>query len=121
MEERAEFGPDDRVGVLSPMDHTPGLRQFRDLAALNTYLSKEARLQWCRVCGACGKPEDVTKAHGVQHQTGAVAEARQLGAVLTSHDDTTAEQVAVSGSHGVGFAGFPPTREAQQHVGNMTW
>ena len=29
VEELAEFGPDDRIGILSLMDHTPGQRQFR--------------------------------------------------------------------------------------------
>ena len=30
-EELAEFGPDDKVGIVSLMDHTPGQRQFRDV------------------------------------------------------------------------------------------
>jgi alpha-D-ribose 1-methylphosphonate 5-triphosphate diphosphatase len=41
-----------------------------------------------------------------------VAEARRYGAVLASHDDTTAPQVAVSAAHGVHFAEFPTTTEA---------
>ena len=28
--ELAAFGPDDRVGLVSLMDHTPGQRQYRD-------------------------------------------------------------------------------------------
>ncbi len=41
-----------------------------------------------------------------------MAAARRFGAVLASHDDTTAEQVAVSAGHGAGFAEFPTTAEA---------
>ena len=39
----------------------------------------------------------------------AVAAARRYGAVLASHDDTTAGQVAVSAHHGVRLAEFPTT------------
>ena len=51
---------------------------------------------------------------GAKHEAGAVAEATRLGAVLASHDDTTAEHVATSASNGVGFAEFPTTVEAAQ-------
>lgn len=33
-----EFGEDDRVGLVSLMDHTPGQRQFRDLSKLEAYV-----------------------------------------------------------------------------------
>ena len=41
LDELAAFGPDDRVGIVSLMDHTPGQRQFRDLTALKTYVAKK--------------------------------------------------------------------------------
>ena len=37
VEELAEFAPDDRVGILSLMDHTPGQRQFTDISKLRDY------------------------------------------------------------------------------------
>jgi alpha-D-ribose 1-methylphosphonate 5-triphosphate diphosphatase len=49
---------------------------------------------------------------GAAHEAAAVAEARRFGAVLASHDDTTAEQVAISAQHGAHFAEFPTTVEA---------
>ena len=36
-EEIAAFGPDDRVGIVSLMDHTPGQRQFTDVNQQRTY------------------------------------------------------------------------------------
>jgi alpha-D-ribose 1-methylphosphonate 5-triphosphate diphosphatase len=36
VEELAKFGPEDRIGIVSLMDHTPGQRQFRDLSKLRT-------------------------------------------------------------------------------------
>lgn len=114
LEELAKFGPEDRVGIVSLMDHTPGERQFRDVTKLRDY-----------VMGKHGVSEEDFAAHvasqralrerlGAAHEAGAVAAARRYGAVLASHDDTTAEQVATSKAHGVQFAEFPTTYEAAQ-------
>ncbi len=110
--ELAKFGPEDRIGIVSLMDHTPGQRQFRDLTQLRAY-----------VCGKHGLSESEFESHvadqvelssrlGAAHEAAAVAEARRFGAVLASHDDTTAEQVAISAQHGAHFAEFPTTVEA---------
>ena len=113
-EELAEFGPEDRVGIVSLMDHTPGQRQFTDLATLRAY----AR-------GRHGMTEDEFGAHvagltalgarvGAEHEAAAVAEARRLGAVMASHDDTTEAHVAASARHGARIAEFPTTRSAAE-------
>ena len=110
--ELAKFGPEDRIGIVSLMDHTPGQRQFRDLTQLRAY-----------VCGKHGLSEDDFELHvadqialaqrlGTAHEAAAVSEALRFGAVLASHDDTTAEQVAISAQHGAHFAEFPTTIEA---------
>ena len=110
--ELAKFGPEDRIGIVSLMDHTPGQRQFRDLTQLRAY-----------VCGKHGLSDSEFDAHveeqralsdrlGTVHEAAAVTEARRFGAVLASHDDTTAEQVAISAQHGAHFAEFPTTVEA---------
>ncbi len=112
LEELAEFGPEDRVGILSLMDHTPGQRQFRDLAALKTYLSKKRGFDDVEFAEHVENLKALQAANGDKHQAGAVAESRRLGAVLASHDDTTADQVAVSRTQGVAFAEFPTTHEA---------
>jgi alpha-D-ribose 1-methylphosphonate 5-triphosphate diphosphatase len=114
LDELAEFGEADRVGILSIMDHTPGQRQFRDLSKLKEY-----------VCGKHGLSEDEFADHianlraiharlGAAHEAGAVAAAQKLGAVLASHDDTVADHVQVSAGHGVRLAEFPTTVEAAQ-------
>lgn len=112
VEEMAKFGAADRIGIVSLMDHTPGERQFRDVSKLKDY-----------VCGKHGLSDEGFDAHvagqralrdrlGALHEATAVAEARRYGAVLASHDDTTAPQVAVSAAHGAHFAEFPTTSEA---------
>ncbi|MEM1076380.1 MAG: hypothetical protein AAGI36_18095 [Pseudomonadota bacterium] len=40
LDEMARFGLQDRMGIVSLMDHTPGQRQFRDLVKLKTYVAK---------------------------------------------------------------------------------
>ena len=114
IDELEKFGVEDRIGIVSLMDHTPGERQFRDISKLKDY-----------ICGKRGLSEDEFADHvtdlralrdrlGDVHEAAAVIAARRYGAVLASHDDTTAGQVAISASHGAGFAEFPTTYEAAQ-------
>ncbi len=112
LEELAAFTPDDRVGIVSLMDHTPGQRQFRDLSALKTYVSKKRGMSDAEFDEHVESLLGLQKKFGAKHEVGAVKEARRLGAVLASHDDTTAAHVKTSGQNGVGFAEFPTTVEA---------
>ncbi len=114
IEELAKFGPEDGIGIVSLMDHTPGQRQFRDPVQLKHY-----------VCGKHGYTDRefdehvenlqaMSAARGVAHEAAAVTEARRFGAVLASHDDTSAEHVVQSARHGARFAEFPTTIEAAE-------
>ncbi len=114
LEELARFTPDDRVGIVSLMDHTPGQRQFRDLNALRTYVAKKRGMSEDDFAEHVSNLKRLQAQYGVAHEAGAVAEAKRLGAVLASHDDTTVDHVATSGRNGVGFAEFPTTFEAAQ-------
>jgi alpha-D-ribose 1-methylphosphonate 5-triphosphate diphosphatase len=107
-----KFGPEDSVGIVSLMDHTPGQRQFADLAQLRRYMR-----------GKYGLTEEEFQAHvEIQtalgnrvrdaHEKAAVAAAKHLGATLASHDDTTADHVVDSARHGAAIAEFPTTSEA---------
>ncbi len=110
--ELAKFGAHDRVGIVSLMDHTPGQRQFANLDALRAYMR-----------GKYGLTEDEFLAHvdaqtaignrvRAVHEAATVTAAQAMGAVLASHDDTTADHVAASADHGAGLAEFPTTLEA---------
>ena len=114
LDELGNFSPEDRVGIVSLMDHTPGQRQFRDLTALKTYVSKKRGMTDAEFEDHVENLLSLQKQFGTVHERGAVVEAGRLGAVLASHDDTTAEQVHVSAGHGVAVAEFPTTREAAQ-------
>ncbi len=114
LEEMAAFGPDDRVGIVSLMDHTPGQRQFRELSALKAYVAKRRGMTDDEFVEHVARLKGLQEQFGAKHEAGAVAEAKRYGAVLASHDDTTAEHVVTSHANGVGFAEFPTTMEAAQ-------
>ena len=110
--ELSEFGPEDRVRIVSLMDHTPGQRQFRDLNKLADYLRGKFGLTGADFDAHVAMLLELQKRVGKDHENRAVEEARRFGAVLASHDDTTAAQVAISAGHGVRLAEFPTTVEA---------
>ncbi len=112
IEELEDFGPEDRVGILSLMDHTPGQRQFADLRQYEIYMR-----------GKHGLSEEVFNEHVATrvelgdrvrdaHEAAAVAAAQRFGAVMASHDDTTEAHVARSAEHGIALAEFPTTEAA---------
>lgn len=107
-----EFGPEDRVGIISLMDHTPGQRQYRDISKLAQYVQGKYKLADAEFAEHVARMQAMRDRYGDAHEAAAVEVARRLGAVLASHDDTTPEQVAVSAGHGVRLAEFPTTLEA---------
>ena len=114
LEELAEFNAADRVGLVSLMDHTPGQRQFRDRTKHMAYIRGKTGISETEYDERAIFLEALQARVGAKHEAGTVAEAARLGAVLASHDDTTAEHVTTSSRHGVRVAEFPTTREAAQ-------
>lgn len=114
IEELAEFTSEDRVGIVSLMDHTPGQRQFRDLSKLKAYVMGKNNLTEDEFVEHVANLRDMRDRLGEQHEAVAVAEATRFGAILASHDDTTRAHVEVSAGHGIRLAEFPTTVEAAQ-------
>jgi alpha-D-ribose 1-methylphosphonate 5-triphosphate diphosphatase len=111
-EARALIGRDD-VRLLSLMDHTPGQRQFRDEAKLRDYYrGKSGGLTDAELDVMFRTRHQHAARHGAENYRALVELARQHGTPLASHDDTTAEHVAVSIGDGVSIAEFPTTIEA---------
>ncbi|GGX43121.1 phosphonate metabolism protein PhnM [Tateyamaria omphalii] len=114
VDELTEFTPEDRVGIVSLMDHTPGQRQFRDLDKMKAYVMGKNSLSEEEFAAHVEKLKGLQDRLGKKHEEAAVAEAARLGAVLASHDDTTSDQVVTSAQHGVAVAEFPTTIEAAE-------
>lgn len=112
IEEMAEFGPDDRIGIVSLMDHTPGQRQFADLTQMRTYLQGKYSMSDAAVEEHFKLLRQVKEKYGVANEAAAVSDAHLYGSVIASHDDTTEEHVVQSAKYGVGLAEFPTTIEA---------
>ncbi|MEX5562919.1 alpha-D-ribose 1-methylphosphonate 5-triphosphate diphosphatase [Pseudophaeobacter sp. 1A16562] len=112
VEELNEFGDDDRVGLVSLMDHTPGQRQFRDISKLEAYVKGKHGFDDDAFLQHIANLKTMRDTYGDLHEVEAVKAAQRFGAVLASHDDTTEDQVAVSAGHGIRLAEFPTTVEA---------
>ena len=112
IDELYEFGPEDRIGIVSLMDHTPGQRQFSDLEQLRKYLRGKYGMSEAEFEAHVACQRDLGERVRVPHEAAVVAAARSYGATLASHDDTTQAQVAASARHGVRLAEFPTTLEA---------
>lgn len=112
IEELDEFGAEDRVGIVSMMDHTPGQRQFRDIEKYRDYMCGKHGLDQRAFDDHVKSKRDLHDRLGAAHEAATVAAAKRYGAVLASHDDSTADQVAQSHAHGVTVAEFPTTVEA---------
>jgi alpha-D-ribose 1-methylphosphonate 5-triphosphate diphosphatase len=112
IEELDKFGPDDRIGIVSLMDHTPGARQFRDVTKLKEYHIGKYGISEADWQDHLAGQKALRDRVGDLHEAAAVAAARRYGAVLASHDDTEPEHVARSAEHGAHFAEFPTTVEA---------
>jgi alpha-D-ribose 1-methylphosphonate 5-triphosphate diphosphatase len=112
VEELAKFGPEDQIGIVSLMDHTPGQRQFRDLSKLKDYYTGKYGMSEADWADHVTTQKAIRDRLGEVHEAAVVTEARRFGAVLASHDDTTGDQVRTSAAHGVHFAEFPTTEEA---------
>lgn len=107
-----EFSPEDRVGIVSLMDHTPGQRQFRDVSKLAQYVMGKHAMTEADFAEHVNRLKALRAEFGDAHEAAAVAVAGRLGAALASHDDTTEDHVATSAGYGIRLAEFPTTVEA---------
>lgn len=112
LDELAEFSVEDRIGIVSIMDHTPGQRQFRDTSKMEEYLVGKYGMSKDAISTHFDKLYGLRDTLGAKHEEGAAAFGRSVNAVLASHDDTTRSDVATSVEKGVRIAEFPTTLEA---------
>ena len=112
IEELSEFDENDRVGIVSLMDHTPGQRQFRDTEKFKAYVMGKSGMNDAEYQEHFDTLLDLRARLGDKHEAMTVSEAARFGAVLASHDDTTTAQVVTSAGHGIRLAEFPTTVEA---------
>jgi alpha-D-ribose 1-methylphosphonate 5-triphosphate diphosphatase len=98
--------------LISLMDHTPGQRQFRDLGKYFTYYSGKSGRSQADLVEVARERQRVGQARALENRPRIVEIARARGIALASHDDTTAEEVALAHREGITIAEFPTTLEA---------
>ena len=114
VEELYEFSDNDRVRLVSLMDHTPGQRQFRDLSKHREYLVGKHGYNDAEVEAHWTKLRELQTLYLEKNRAATVAYATEVGAILASHDDTTLDDVLESDRLGITVAEFPTTLEAAE-------
>lgn len=101
------------VRLVSLMDHTPGQRQYRDLAQYRKYYSKN-HMTWTEdEFAEVVKRRTEQQAHySARHERAVLSLADGRDMVLASHDDTDTQQVEHAQRIGVTISEFPTTQEA---------
>ncbi|HEY8566720.1 MAG TPA: alpha-D-ribose 1-methylphosphonate 5-triphosphate diphosphatase [Beijerinckiaceae bacterium] len=100
------------VGLISLMDHTPGQRQFRDLAKYFVYYGGKTGKDRDEIDRAVAEKQRLNGERSAMNRPALVALARDRAIPLASHDDTTLDEVEQSAAEGAVLAEFPTTVEA---------
>jgi alpha-D-ribose 1-methylphosphonate 5-triphosphate diphosphatase len=116
---RALFAPFEGhrlVRLVSVMDHTPGQRQWRDLARYRTYYQGRKGLSDTEMERFMARALDMQARHAGPNRRHFVAYCSSRGIPMASHDDTTAAHVDAARSEGMTIAEFPTRVEAARRA-----
>ena len=102
------------VHLVSLMDHTPGQRQFRDLATWRLFYTRRSGMTEAEIQAFISQRLELHARFAAGHRKELVALAGNWGAELASHDYATRAHVAEAVDDGVLIAEFPTTVEAAQ-------
>src|SRR5271154_2743980 len=91
-----EFLATNAAQLISLMDHTPGQRQFRDLEKYFIYYSGKSGRSRADLAEVAGERQRIGGIRALENRPRIVEIAKARGIVLASHDDTTAEEVALA-------------------------
>jgi alpha-D-ribose 1-methylphosphonate 5-triphosphate diphosphatase len=103
-----------RLRLLSVMDHTPGQRQFVDIARYREYYMGRYRMTDDEMEAFVNERLEDQRLHSARNRAAVVALGRERGIRVASHDDATVEHVAEAVRDGMAIAEFPTTVEAAQ-------
>ena len=98
--------------LVSVMDHTPGQRQWRDLAKYRQYMERNGRYSEERFNKMIADQRLEHEAHADANRRAVVEAARVRGIPVASHDDTEVWHVEQARDDGITMSEFPTTVEA---------
>ncbi|MBY0611524.1 MAG: alpha-D-ribose 1-methylphosphonate 5-triphosphate diphosphatase [Beijerinckiaceae bacterium] len=100
------------VHLMSLMDHTPGIRQFRDIEKWLDYYRGKTTMTEAQLQKFVEERQALNRELEPLHHRKLVELARSRNVPIASHDDTTIANVEESISDGATLAEFPTTIEA---------
>jgi alpha-D-ribose 1-methylphosphonate 5-triphosphate diphosphatase len=103
-----------RVGLLSLMDHTPGQRQWSEIAHARTYFTGKKGWSLEKFERHVAEAPEAQTRYARPHRSYFIAWAREHGVPIASHDDTTPGHVAEAVADGILISEFPTTLAAAQ-------
>jgi alpha-D-ribose 1-methylphosphonate 5-triphosphate diphosphatase len=109
LEEFREFADDKDVRLVSLMDHTPGQRQYADLAAFKRHSVGKGRVRESEFDAFVAPLIERADRCSAGNRRAIAGLAAERGITLAAHDDATAEHVAQSVALGTHIAEFPTT------------
>ena len=110
----APFLQDERLRLVSLMDHTPGQRQWTDVSHYRTYVSGKRGWSEDKIDAMLEQLLVRQQAHAARNRSAVIAACRKLAhsVPLAAHDDTTVAHVDESASDGITISEFPTTLAA---------
>jgi alpha-D-ribose 1-methylphosphonate 5-triphosphate diphosphatase len=102
----------ERIRLISVMDHTPGQRQFTDIARYAEYYQGKFSMSDEELAAFMDQRRADQQRYSAPNRAAVTAMARGRGIPLASHDDATAAHVAEAVADGMAIAEFPTTFEA---------
>jgi alpha-D-ribose 1-methylphosphonate 5-triphosphate diphosphatase len=107
---------DDRLKLVSLMDHTPGQRQWTDLSHYRTYVSGKRGWSDDKIDSMLGRLLERQQIYAAANRREIIRRctARSIPVPLATHDDTTIAHVEEGVADGVTISEFPTTMAAAQ-------
>jgi len=107
------YAKHERVRLMSLMDHTPGQRQYRDLAVYRRHCGNGSDGEFSAMVR---ERLENQRLHAGPHREKIIALAREGGIPLASHDDATCDHVEQAHAEGAAICEFPTTLEAARRA-----
>jgi alpha-D-ribose 1-methylphosphonate 5-triphosphate diphosphatase len=109
----APYSQLERVKLMSLMDHTPGQRQYRDMAVYRRHCGNGSDGEFSAMVQ---ERLENQRRHAGPHRSRIIALAREGRTPLASHDDATCEHVEQAHAEGAAICEFPTTLEAARRA-----
>lgn len=107
-----KYADDPLVELVSLMDHTPGQRQWRDLAKYRRYTERNGSLRDDEYDRLVRERTEHQALYAAAHRAEVVRGCHTRGIPLASHDDTELEHVQLAIAEKVAVSEFPTTVRA---------